>query len=274
MDRKEIDKQYKWDLGKIYQNKEEFSQDILLVNEGVDKILEYKDVTFNGNNLYELLELVMSVNRILDKLETYVSMLCDEDTSVNKNQELKEEVTNLYSRYVKETYFVDTNILKLDYDKDIVGFYKDNEKLKEYERFLKEMFRYKRYTLSDNEEKLLASMSKAIGNNYETYELLKDSDMSFNDFVVNGEEYKLDNSLYSIYVESDNREIREKAFKGLYSIYKQFKNVYANLISANVKEEVSMAKIRGYNSSLEKSLYRDEVGIEVYNNLVDTVNAN
>jgi len=274
MDRKEIDKQYKWDLGKIYQNKEEFSQDILLVNEGVDKILEYKDVTFNGNNLYELLELVMSVNRILDKLETYVSMLCDEDTSVNKNQELKEEVTNLYSRYVKETYFVDTNILKLDYDKDILEFYKNNEKLREYERFLSEMFRYKKYTLSDREEKLLAGLAKAMGNDYETYELLKDSDMRFNDFVVDGVEYKLDNSLYGIYVESNNREIRKKAFTGLYAIYKQFKNVYANLISSSVKEEVTLAKIRGYNSSLEKSLYKDEVNIQVYNNLVDTVNDN
>ena len=274
MDRNSMDRKYMWDLGKIYQDKEMFKQDILFVSDGIDRIVKYKDIVIDANNLYELLELVMSVNRVMDKLETYVSMLCDEDTGVNKNQELKEEVTNLYSRYVKETYFVDTNILKLDYDKDIVSFYKENDKLKEYERFLEEMFRYKKYTLSDDEEKLLASMSKAIGNNYETYELLKDSDMSFNDFVINGEEYKLDNSLYGIYIESDNREIREKAFKGLYSTYKQFKNVYANLISANVKEEASLAKIRGYNSSLEKSLYRDEVGIEVYNNLVETVNNN
>ena len=29
-------------------------------------------------------------------------------------------------------------------------------------------------------------------------------------------EYKLDNNLYSLYMESDNREVREKAFKTLY----------------------------------------------------------
>jgi len=274
MEREQIDEKYKWNLKKIYQDKEAFKQDILFVNDGIDNIVKYKEVVIDENSLYELLELVMSINRVVDKLETYVSLLCDEDTSVNKNQELKEEVTNLYSRYVSETYFVDTNILRLDYDQDILAFYKNNEKLKEYERFLKEMFRYKRYTLSDQEEKLLANLSKAMGNDYETYELLKDSDMRFNDFVVDGQEYKLDNNLYSIYVESDNREIRRKAFVGLYETYKQFKNVYANLITANVKEEVSLAKIRGYNSSLEKSLYKDEVNIEVYNNLVDTVNEN
>ena len=79
-----------------------------------------------------------------------------------------------------------------------------------------------------------------MGNDYETYELLKDSDMSFNDFVVDEKEYKLDNNLYGLYVESDNREIREKAFKGLYSTYKQFKNVFASLITSNIKEEVSL----------------------------------
>jgi len=274
MDRKDIDMKYKWNLSRIYSSKLDFDKDILFVNEGISKISKYKDILLDENNLYELLELVMSVNRIVDKLETYASMLCDEDTGVNKNQELKEEVTNLYSRYISETYFVDINILKLDYEKDILEFYKKNNKLKEYERFLIEMNRYKKYTLSDKEEKLLANMTKAIGNNYETYELLKDSDMKFNNFIVDDKEYKLDNSLYGIYVESDNREIRKKAFCGLYDIYRQFKNVYANLISSNVKEEVSLSKIRGYNSSLEKSLYKDEVSIDVYNNLVDTVNEN
>jgi len=274
MDRKDIDMKYKWNLSRIYSSKLDFDKDILFVNEGISKISKYKDILLDENTLYELLELVMSVNRIVDKLETYASMLCDEDTGVNKNQELKEEVTNLYSRYISETYFVDINILKLDYEKDILEFYKKNNKLKEYERFLIEMNRYKKYTLSDKEEKLLANMTKAIGNNYETYELLKDSDMKFNNFIVDDKEYKLDNSLYGIYVESDNREIRKKAFCGLYDIYRQFKNVYANLISSNVKEEVSLSKIRGYNSSLEKSLYKDEVSIDVYNNLVDTVNEN
>ena len=38
-------------------------------------------------------------------------------------------------------------------------FYLKNKKIKEYERYLQEMFRYKEHTLSDIEEKLLANLS-------------------------------------------------------------------------------------------------------------------
>ncbi|MBQ3122296.1 MAG: hypothetical protein IJC08_06820, partial [Bacteroidaceae bacterium] len=89
-----------------------------------------------------------------------------EDTSINKNQELKEEVTNLCSEYSKATYFIDTDILKLDYSY-IKELYKKNSKLLDYELYFKEMFRYKEHTLSNEEEKLLANLSLTFGNNYD-----------------------------------------------------------------------------------------------------------
>ena len=41
----------------------------------------------------------MNNYRILDKLSSYVSMLTDEDTRVNKNHEYKEEISNLSSNF-------------------------------------------------------------------------------------------------------------------------------------------------------------------------------
>ena len=270
MDRNNIDRKYQWDLSRIYSSIEEYREDIRLVKDGISKISEYENRNIDSNSLYELLELVMSCSRRIDKLESYVSLLTDEDTRINKNQELKEEVSNLESEYVKRTYFVDTNILKLDYS-DIEKYYNENSKLKEYEIYLRNMFRYKKYTLSDSEEKLLASLGKAMGNNYDTYELLKDSDLTFPDFVVDGEKYELNGSNYSLYIESDNRDIRKNAFLDLYGIYKQFKNVFANLITSNVKEENTLATIRGYKNAIYESLYRDELNIEIHDNLVNVI---
>ncbi|MBQ9853851.1 MAG: oligoendopeptidase F [Bacilli bacterium] len=273
MDRNQIDKKYKWGIESIYSDSSLIKEDMDKALSLIDEIIKYKDVELNENFLYEMISLEMSINRILEKLEAYVSLLCDEDTSNNKNQELKEEVSNLVNKFISEAYFTDVKILKLEYS-TIKEFISLNSKLEEYEIYLENLFRFKKYTLSDKEEKIISSLSKALGNNYDTYELLKDSDMTFPLFKVDDKEYKLDNNLYSLYMESDNREVREKAFKTLYEKYKSFKNVFANLIISNVKEEDSLSKIRGYNSSLEKSMYKDEVNVSVYNNLVDTVNAN
>ena len=270
MDREKVDKKYQWDLSRIYSNLDEYKSDIKYVKDCIVKFSDYEDKKMDANSLYELLNLSMDASRKIDKLESYVSLLTDEDTRNNKNQELKEEVSNLEDEFIKKTYFVDTNILKLDYSM-IEKFYDENSKLKEYEIYLKNMFRYKKYTLSDKEEKLLASLSKAMGNNYDTYELLKDSDLLFPDFVVDGKNYELNGSNYSLYIESDNREIRKNAFFDLYGIYKQFKNVFGNLIISNVKEENTLANIRGYNGAIDESLYSDELDIRIHDNLVNVI---
>ena len=270
MDREKIEEQYKWDLSKIYKSSKEFEDDIKLVKGKIKEFSKYENITYDENSLYELIELGMNTSRLLDKLETYVSLLCDEDTSINKNQELKERISNLYSEYIKATYFVDNSILKLDY-KEIEKFYLKNNKLKDYEIYLKEMFRYKEHILSNEEEKLLADLSKTFGNNYDTYELLKDSDLEFPSFMVDGKEYELNGSKYGLYIEDDNREIREKAFNNLYKTYKQYKNVFASLISSNIKEEEALAKIRKYDNAIEESLYHDELNIEIHDNLVSVI---
>ena len=270
MERENVSEKYKWDLTKIYSSIDEFNNDINKVGNNIKLFSKYKGIEYDENSLYELISLCMDTNRIIDKLETYVSLLCDEDTGINKNQELKEKVSNLYSEYVKETYFVDNSILKLDYSK-IEEFYDNNSKLREYEIYFKEMFRYKEHTLSDSEEKVLANLSKTFGNNYDTYELLKDSDLEFPSFIVDNHEYLLDGSKYGLYIEDDNREIREKAFTNLYKVYKQYKNVFASLITSNIKEEEALAKIRNYDSAIDASLYHDELTLSIHDNLVSTV---
>ena len=110
MERENIDTQYKWDLSKIYKSSEEFNNDIKLVKEEILKFRQYEKIKYDSENLYELMQLVMNVNRCLDKLESYVSLLSDEDTRINKNLELKEKVNNLYSDYIRASYFVRNTI--------------------------------------------------------------------------------------------------------------------------------------------------------------------
>ncbi len=273
MDREKIDDKYKWDLTKIYGSIQEFNSDINSVKEKTKEFIRFKDIKYDENSLYEVLSLLMETSRVLEKLEVYTSLLCDEDTRINKNQELKEEINNLNSEFIKSTYFIDVDILKLDY-KEIEKFYEKNNKLKEYRRYLYEMFRYKEHTLSNEEEKLLADLSKALGNNYDTYELLKDSDLVFPSFIVCDKEYPMDGSKYSLYIEDDNREVRKAAFFDLYGVYKQYKNVFANLISSNIKEEEAIAKIRKYDSAILESVYHDELDIRVHDNLVSVIREN
>ena len=271
-ERKDIDTQYTWDLEKIYSSTDEFNEDYNLVKSKIKELFKYeKNMTDNSDNFYNTIKLSFEIERLIDKLSVYTSLSFDLDTSNNKMQELSEKVSNLRSEYSKNSYFIVPSILKLD--RETIDMYMEEvPNLKDYEVSINEIYRYKDHTLSDEEEKLLSSIGKIVGNCYDTYELFKDCDMTFDDIIdEDGKKVELNNSTYSLYIESKDRKVRESAFKSLYKEYKKYANTFASLISTNMKELSTLAKIEKYNSAIEMSLFRDDVSIDVYNNLIDSV---
>ena len=274
-DRKDIDKKYTWNLDKIYSSIDDFNKDYKLAVGKIEEISKYENnLTDSSKNMYNGIKLYFDTARIMEKLYMYAHLSFDLDTSNNKKQELTVKISNLYDMFSKNSYYFHTSIRKLDKD-ELDRYYKEEQKLHEYENYIKDIYRYKEHILSDEEERLLSSIGKIVGNSYDTYELFKDSDMSF-DSIKNedGKEAELTDSTYSVYMESKDRRVRKDAFETLYKEYKKYKNTFASLISTNMKESSVLSKVSKFNSSIERSLFEDEVDIEVYNNLIDSVHSN
>ena len=271
MNRSDVRVEDTWDLSKLFSSVSEFNNTYDMVKAEIEDFIKYKDYDLtNKNNLLEVMDKSYEIERVLDRLSAYTSLLFDEDTTNSESLSLKGRVSNLYDLYSNNSYFLVPNLLKIDYSviKDMLS----DERLKGYERVFENIFRYKKYTLSDKEEELLSKIGKMLGNNYDTYEMIKDADISFDSIIVDGKEQELNNSNYTLYIEDKNRDVRKSAFKSLYKTYKQFKESFASTLYGNVKEDVVSAKIRGYSSAMEESLYHDELNMSVYNNLVDTIN--
>ena len=271
MNRSDVKVEDTWDLSKLFSSVSEFNNTYDMVKEEIVDFIKYKDYDLtNKDNLLEVMNKSYEIERILDRLSAYTSLLFDEDTTNSESLSLKGRVSNLYDLYSNNSYFLVPNLLKIDYSviKDMLS----DERLKGYERVFENIFRYKKYTLSDKEEELLSKIGKMLGNNYDTYEMIKDADISFDSIIVDGKEQELNNSNYTLYIEDKNRDVRKSTFKSLYKTYKQFKESFASTLYGNVKEDVVSAKIRGYSSAIEESLYHDELNMSVYNNLVDTIN--
>ena len=268
----DIDKKYTWDLDVIYSDMNSFDKDYDKAKKLIKKLGSFeKKMIINSSNFYKTIKLYFDIDRVVTKLSIYTSLSFDLDTSDNSKQELSEKVSNLRSDFSKCSYFIVPSILKLD-NKTLKLFYKEEKLLKEYKCYIDEVYRYKKHTLGDNEEKIMSSMGKIIGTCYDTYELFKDCDMSFGNVIdSDGNEIELTNSNYSLFIESKDRRVRENTFNTLYSEYKKYTNTYASLIATNMKELSTLAKIYKYDTAIEMSLFGDDVSIDVYNNLIDSV---
>ena len=274
--REEVSNEYKWDLSTVYKSNKELDDEYKKIKTKIISFKEHENTFLkNANNLYETLKEFYNINMKIEKMYVFVSHRYDTDITNNENKASKEKIKNLYNDFSINSSFLIPRLQEFGYD-NIKKYMKENTNLKEeYDFIFEDIFRYEKYTLSLKEEKLLSSLSKAISNPSSVSNMLQDSDLDFGTIKdEEGKNIKLTDTNYSIYIQSKDRNVRKRAFKKLYKTYKQFNNTFSLLLSSYVDKNRSISKIRGYKSSLEASLFDDNVSVDVYNNLISVVNEN
>ncbi|MGL4914497.1 MAG: oligoendopeptidase F, partial [Romboutsia sp.] len=89
IDRSTIEEKFKWQIEKMYPNKEAIEKDIEKVKELTLKSKEYKGKLNEGwENLYGALNVSEEASRILQSLYVYTHMKQHEDTRINENQSI------------------------------------------------------------------------------------------------------------------------------------------------------------------------------------------
>lgn len=270
--RSDISNEFKWDLTAIYKNLEDLKKDEEKALSIIKELPKYKDTMLNSaKNLYEATTKIFEVARIIEKIYIYAHLKYNENITLSSSIELLDQATNLNIKFSQEASFYDSKLLSVDYE-IIEKFYKEYKELKEYETYFKKSFRYKKYMLSEIEEKLIADLQKALSDNETIFSNLTDSDIDFGTITdEEGNTVELTNTNYSKYVKSNDRRVRKEAFKNLYNTYKRFKTTLAGCLEGEVKSNVTFDKRRGYESALQASMYKDELDPEVYNALIESV---
>lgn len=271
-ERREVPKEFQWNLERIFKTDEEFQKEIEAVRKQIDEFAKLEGhTTENAEMFYRSITAGNEIERRLNKLYTYASMKSDEDVANTENQAKKEQVVNLYNYASSKMYFQTPELLNTE--KEVIeSFYQAEPKLLEHKTNIEEVYRYKPHTLPKEEEKLLSNLSSAFGNDETTYGYLTDSDLDFGTIHdENGVEVPLTDTNFSIYIKSPKREVRKEAFERLYEVYKQFQNTITATFNGAIKQNVAMAHIKHYKTSFEAALFGDELDPKVYDTLVSSV---
>lgn len=271
--RNEIDDQYKWDLTTIYKDDEQFLEMLEKIDKEITS-LQPKDIFKSGESLYNYLKNSDYLEMNLDKLYTYAHLNNDSDTTVAKYDEYVNKVRNIYQKYAQKTNFFEPQLLKINY-KTIEKFYLECPELKEYEIYLKEIYRFKEHTLNEQEEAIIKELSKALNSSSDTYEKLTDTDMTFGNIKdEKNKAVELTESNYVIYTHSKNRRVRRSAFKKLMNKYGGFIHTISSTYSGYVNTLNGISNVYKYSNPLEQSLFADDIDVEVYDTLIKTVHEN
>ena len=272
--RNEIEEVFKWDLTPIFKCSEDWKREYSNISSEINDITKYRSTFLNSSNdLLEFLKQNENFERRLYKLYYYANLSYDSDTLNVEYQEMHEQIENLINKYSSLVSFFEPTLLNKDYD-FILGFCSENKELSKYKFEFEKIFRYKTHVLTEELEAALAKLSKPLTASSDIYSILTDSDMSFGDIKdKNGNILELTESNYAIYRISPDRVLRKNAFDMLHSTYSNYKNTISATFRGNVDYLRELANLKNFNSSIEAALYDDNVDLDIYNNLVSTVNS-
>lgn len=269
------EQKYNWNLQDIFKNQEEFNKEKNEIKEILEKIKKYQgnlcDISDNLYNCYRLYEKALEK---YEKVYSYGMLKYHLDMSNQEGIKLFKEVEILGTDFSVATSFITPEITYADETK-IQEYLKSDERLLPYSRDIKDILEKKKHVLSKEEENILANLSETISAPENTFDMLTNVEFKFGKLTnENGEEVELTDSNYTLYLKSQNQEVRKQAFDLMYKKYSEFVNTITEMYIANVKAKTTIAKLRKYNSSLEQAVDHDDASIKVYNSLIEAIDEN
>lgn len=271
--RAEVPKEQTWDLTDLFPSEQDWENELLAVQEDLKNISTFKNkLTSNPTTLLNALKAIDTFENRLIKMATYASLKLNTDGSDASNQRDAAKVSAVTAEISAELSFIESELLLLSAD-TIKQFLDEEQELKVYEKMLTDILEKKPFTLAPEIEKTLAALSEVHEAPYMIYGRSKSSDMTFEPIIdQDGNELPMSFALYEDRYEiSPDTDIRRKANRSFVKTLQQYQNTYAATYATEVSKQVTMARLRNYDSVTDMLLQPQQVTKEMYHNQLDVI---
>lgn len=273
--RSEVPVENTWNLADMFESDEAW-----LAEYEALKALPAKLTEFAGK-LGESAATLLAYFRLEDEIELrltplygYASCKGDEDTANSYYQDLRGKAMSTYVAIAGASSFATPEIMAIP-DETIEQFFKDEPALETYRRPIERIRRRAAHVLSPECEQLLAMAGEMADSPDNIGGTLRNADMRFPSVTdAEGNQLPLTDGTFVPMLESPDVNFRKQVFETYYTRLGEFKNTIAATLDGQFKQLRFFANARKYNSTLEASLDRTEVPVEVYHNLIEAVHSN
>jgi oligoendopeptidase F len=268
--RSEIDPKYTWNLTDIYKSEDLWEKDFKMLEEQAAAYKNFEGKLGSSTGLlYQCLQHDEKVGIKFEHLRMYSSLNKDLDLGNAKYQGMYDRVQALSSRINTAAAYIRPELLAIP-EATLQQFISEKKELALYKHYFNNILRLKPNTLPKEQEELLALASPMMETAYSVFGLFKNADMQYPTIKDEaGKDLELSDGRYYA-----DRAFRERAYKGYYKPYVDYKNTLGGLFNGQLKMLAFNAKARKYNSTLEAALNENNIPVDVYRNLIKSVNDN
>ena len=267
--RNQVDEKFKWSITDLFESDKAWQNTYDKVENDLSLFNKFKN-NLTVNNLYDCLQLRDKIMLAGEQVCVYAGLKANEDSTNSFYQELDSKSDRLIALMGAATAFIEPSILELPEDKLKAEL---NLSLKEYKHYIEDILRNREHILSSDKEELLAQVYEIGAAPSNIFYMLNNADIDFGEVTDGkGKKHTLTHGTFVSYLESSDRELRKSAFNRLYDTYFKQKNTISAIYTASVKKDIFNARARNYTSALEAALSANNIPVEVYTRLIETVN--
>lgn len=272
-ERSEVPADLTWDLADLFLSDQEWEDSLKEIEADVKKFAGFKgNLHTSAKSLLECLTAQEELTKKLVKARTYASLKQSADGTDPVNQANAAKVAAIGTQALSALSFISSEILEFE-DRKVEEFLQKEPGLEPFRKNLVELLETKKHKLSPQTEEVLAALGEVHAAPYNIYGMAKLADMQFSS-IQDEEENELPVSFAlfeSRYEFSPDTYVRRKAYDSFVTTLKQYKNTIAATYATEVKKQVTLAKLRNYESVTDMLLEPQQVTKEMYNNQIDII---
>lgn len=273
--RKDVPAENKWNLSSIYKSDEEWEENLKLIPQYTKEVAAFKGkLGSNPETLLQALKAIEKANLQIETVYHYASLKHEADEDDTKASDAYGRALMAYTNMEAELSFVDPELQEIEDSK--IREWIAKPEFADYKIFIEKLLYFKKYILSEKEERILSLQGQAAQTPDTAFSVLTNVDMNktFGTVTENGVEKPLTETTWGLFMHSQDRKVREEAYKKFYAKFEEHQNTIAALYSGSVNQDVFSMRARGYESSLHAALYGNKVPVAVYHNLIDCIHKN
>lgn len=271
--RSEVPEKLTWNLEDLFETHEDWESELRSIEKTAVQIRQYKGTLRDGaDSLLKCLEAEENLSKKMAKAAAYISLQQSADGTNADHQGNYSTFASIYSKANADLSFIESEITALP-NGTIEAYIKQQSGLEPFRTKLDELLESKPHQLSDETEEVLAALGEIHSSPYRIYQTSKSADLDFAAIAdENGNELPNSFALYEDRYEfTPNTLVRRKAYDSFVETLKKYKNTFAAAYATEVKKQVTLSRIRKYDSVTDMLLKPQHVTNEMYHNQLDII---
>ncbi|HCC32791.1 MAG TPA: oligoendopeptidase F [Clostridiales bacterium] len=273
--RGEVPVEETWNLDDLFPSVNAWEAELAAVEAGVPGVTAFRGKLAGGPGvLLACLEAAEALEVRLMRVGTYARLQFAEDGTSPVNQAAAARVGALAARASAELSFVSSEILELP-EGTIERYLAQEPKLASFRRVLENLLEHKPHRLASETEAALAALGEVLSAPYNVYSRSKSADMEFDPFEAEaGASIPNSFALYeSQYEQANDAGVRRRAFASFVRGLKRYQNTFAATFAAEISKNIVLARVRRHETATHLLLHSQQVPIETYSRILDTIQA-